>query len=227
MNLFCYIKITISANICRINYSCKTGIFAMHNNAQKLRYYILHKPYNVLSQFSDKEGRRTLMDVAKLPKDVYPVGRLDMDSEGLLLLTNDKRLTDSLLNPKYTHTREYYAFIEGIPTDAGLQHLRTGVEIEGKLTLPAQADILKRPPALPERVPPPRTYETHDYCWLRLTITEGRNRQVRKTTAKIGHPTLRLIRWKIANLSLDGLAAGEYRELTEQELKKLFKLLSL
>ena len=167
------------------------------------------------------------MEIVKLPKDVYPVGRLDMDSEGLLLLTNDKRLTDALLNPKFTHRREYYAFIEGIPAEVELQKLRTGVEIEGKLTLPAQADILKRPPALPERVPPPRTYETHTYCWLRLEITEGRNRQVRKMTAKIGYPTLRLIRWKLANLSLDSLAAGEYRELTEPELKKLFRLLSI
>jgi 23S rRNA pseudouridine2457 synthase len=199
----------------------------MNHNSAKLKYFIIHKPYDVLSQFSDKEGRKTLKDIVQLPKDVYPVGRLDMDSEGLLLLTNDKRLTDSLLNPRNSHTREYYAFIEGIPTDAGLQRLRNGVEIEGKMTLPANADILKRPPAVPERIPPPRTYDTHSYCWLRLTITEGRNRQVRKMTAKIGNPTLRLIRWKIANLSLDGLAAGEYRELKDFELKKLFRLLSI
>jgi 23S rRNA pseudouridine2457 synthase len=198
----------------------------MNQNNQNLKYYILHKPYNVLSQFSDKEGRKTLKDVVRLPKDIYPVGRLDMDSEGLLLLTNDKKLTDALLNPKYSHTREYYAFIEGIPTDAGLRQLRVGVEIEGETTLPANADILKRPPAIPGRVPPPRTYDTHTYCWLRLTITEGRNRQVRKMTAKIGNPTLRLIRWKIANLSLDGLAAGEFRELTNTELQKLFRLLN-
>lgn len=199
----------------------------MNQDNKRLQYYILHKPYNVLSQFSDKEGRKTLKDVVRLPKDVYPVGRLDMNSEGLILLTNDKRLTDALLNPKYSHTREYFAFIEGTPTTAGLELLRNGVEIEGKMTLPASADILKRPPAVPERIPPPRTYDTHTYCWLRLTITEGRNRQVRKMTAKIGHPTLRLIRWKIANLSLDGLAAGEYRELKEVELKKLFRLLSI
>ncbi len=199
----------------------------MIKNNPRLKYYILHKPYGVLSQFSDKEGRKTLMDVVRMPKDLYPVGRLDMDSEGLLLLTNDKRLTDALLNPKNSHTREYYAFIEGIPTEAELRLLESGVEIEGKVTLPAKASPLKRPPAVPERVPPPRTYETHIYSWLRLTITEGRNRQVRKMTAKIGHPTLRLIRWKIANLSLDGLAAGEFRELKDFELKKLFRLLSI
>lgn len=199
----------------------------MKQNNTRLQYYILHKPYNVLSQFSDAEGRKTLKDIARMPKDVYPVGRLDMDSEGLLLLTNDKRLTDALLNPKYSHTREYFAFIEGSPTGDELEQLRNGVEIEGKMTLPASADILKRPPAIPERIPPPRTYDTHIYCWLRLSITEGRNRQVRKMTAKIGHPTLRLIRWKIANLSLEGLGAGEYRELTDAELQKLFRLLSL
>ncbi len=194
---------------------------------QHLKYYILHKPYGVLSQFSDKEGRKTLMDVVRMPKDVYAVGRLDMDSEGLLLLTNDKRLTDALLNPKNSHTREYFAFIEGIPSEVELHHLATGVEIEGKVTLPAAASLLKRPPAVAERIPAPRTYDTHTYSWLRLIITEGRNRQVRKMTAKVGHPTLRLIRWKIANLSLDGLAEGEYRELTEAERQKLFRLLSL
>jgi len=199
----------------------------MQKDRPWLCYYVLHKPYNVLSQFSDEEGRKTLKDIVKLPRDVYPVGRLDMDSEGLLLLTNDKRLTDALLNPKNTHPREYYAFIEGIPTDAELQCLRQGMEIEGKPTLPAKARLLKSAPVIAERVPPPRTYATHAYSWLHLTITEGRNRQVRKMTAKIGHPTLRLIRWKIANISLDGLAAGKYRELTEGELARLFRLLSL
>ena len=191
------------------------------------KYYILHKPYNVLSQFTDAEGRKTLKDIVKLPADVYPVGRLDMDSEGLMLLTNDKLLTDHLLNPRFSHERDYRVFVEGTPSKDELKQLCLGVEIEGKRTLPAKAKILKMPPEIAERTPPPRTYETHSYSWMQIVITEGRNRQVRKMTAKIGHPTLRLVRWRIENLRLDGLTAGEYRELNKVELTTLYKHLGL
>lgn len=190
-----------------------------HNN---FSYYIVHKPYGVLSQFTDKAGRKTLSGLCNFPKNVYPLGRLDLDSEGLLLLTDDKTLTDYLLNPLNSHEKEYYVQVEKIPTEKELNRLREGIEIEGKKTLPAKVKIID-PPDFPERVPPIRERKNIPSCWLSLVITEGRNRQVRKMTAKIGYPTLRLVRVRIKNLLLGNLISGGVRGLTPEEIKGLRK----
>ncbi len=189
---------------------------------EKLKYYIIHKPYGVLSQFTDKEGRNTLKTLYNFPKDIYPVGRLDMDSEGLLILTNDKFLTDYLLNPQNKHEREYYVQVEGIPTEDSLQKLRDGVIIKGRKTLPAKAQRIEDP-KFPPRNPPIRERKTIPTSWLSLIITEGKNRQVRKMTAAIGYPTLRLIRVRIKNVTLGDLKPGDVRELTKKEIETLLK----
>jgi 23S rRNA pseudouridine2457 synthase len=184
------------------------------------KYFLLNKPFGVLSQFTDKDNRLTLSANYNFPKDVYPVGRLDLDSEGLLLLTNDKSLTDYLLNPKNRHEREYYVQIEGIPTKEALQKLRRGIELKEGKTLPAKVRIIDDP-QFPERVPPIRERKTIPVSWISITLTEGRNRQVRRMTAATGYPTLRLIRVRIKNLKLGNLQSGEFRELNEDEIKKL------
>jgi len=189
---------------------------------KNLRYFALNKPYGVLSQFTDKEGRRTLKSLYNFPKDVYPVGRLDMDSEGLLLLTNDKFLTNYLLNPKNKHEREYFVQVEGIPTSEALQRLRDGVEIENKKTLPAKVKIIEEPD-FPPRIPPIRERKKIPTSWISITLIEGRNRQVRKMTAAVGFPTLRLVRVRIKNILLGDLKFGEVRELTKTEIEGLFK----
>jgi len=183
-------------------------------------YYILYKPFGVLSQFTDKLNRKTLTGLYNFPKDVYPVGRLDMDSEGLLLLSNDKELVDFLLNPLNSHEKEYYAQVEGIPDEQMIQKLREGVIVDDKITLPAKAELVGDPD-FPPRNPPIRYRKNAPVSWLRITITEGRFRQVRKMTAKIGHPTLRLVRVRIKNLLLDNLKPGEVRKLTADEVKGL------
>jgi len=183
-------------------------------------YYILYKPFGVLSQFTDKLNRKTLTGLYNFPKDVYPVGRLDMDSEGLLLLSNDKGLVDYLLNPINSHEKEYYAQIEGIPDEQAIQKLREGVVIDDKMTLPAKAELVEEP-NFPQRNPPIRWRKNAPVSWLKITITEGRFRQVRKMTAKIGHPTLRLVRVRIKNLVLNNLKPGEVRKLTIEEVKGL------
>lgn len=184
------------------------------------KYYILNKPYGVLSQFTDKEGRSTLSELHNFPRDVYPVGRLDMDSEGLLLLTDDKALTNFLLNPLSWHEKEYYVQVERIPGEENLEKIRKGIIIEGRITLPAKVKIIPDP-GFPERNPPVRERKNVPDCWLSLTLTEGRHRQVRKMTANIGNPTLRLVRVRIKNLFLDGLAGGDVRELSQKEIDGL------
>ena len=185
-----------------------------------LYYFVLNKPYGYLSQFTDKSNRKTLSDLKNIPKNVYPVGRLDMDSEGLLLLSNNKMLVDSLLNPHNSHEKEYLAQVEGIPTEEEMINFRKGLVIENKKTLPAKIETVT-PLNISERVPPIRKRMNIPICWLKIVITEGRNRQVRKMTAAIGHPTLRLIRTRIKNLTLGDLNPGEMRELTESEIKNL------
>jgi 23S rRNA pseudouridine2457 synthase len=187
---------------------------------KKLHYYILNKPYGVLSQFTDKLNRKTLAGFYDFPKDVYPVGRLDMDSEGLLLLSNDKKMVDFLLNPANMHEKEYYVQIEGMPDEESLEQLREGVVIEGKKTLPAKAKIIDEP-SFPLRKPPIFPRKNKPVCWLSLVITEGRYRQVRKMTACVGYPTLRLIRVRIKNIQLGNLKPGEVRELTPGEIEVL------
>ena len=194
----------------------------IHSPYKKFQYIVMSKPYGMLSQFTDKEGRKTLSGIAKLPKKIYPVGRLDFDSEGLLLLTDDKALTDFLLNPRHKHEREYYVQVEGIPGEDDLQKFSDGVIIQGEKTLPAKAKIIKDP-LFPPRIPPIRERKNIPTAWISLTLTEGKNRQVRKMTAHIGFPTLRLIRVRIKNITLAKLTPGNYRELTEDEISNLKK----
>ncbi|MBM3847286.1 MAG: pseudouridine synthase [Verrucomicrobia bacterium] len=172
-----------------------------------------HKPYGVLSAFTpDGSSHRTLAEFG-FPKNVYPVGRLDADSEGLLVLTDEPRFNQLLLNPDRRHSKTYWAQVERVPTRAALLELEKGVVIEGRPTLPCQACLLDPQPTLPPRNPPIRLRKTVPDCWIELVLHEGRNRQVRKMTAAIGHPTLRLIRLAIGKLRLASLALGEWREL--------------
>jgi len=186
----------------------------------KLYYFILNKPYDVLSQFTDKLNRKTLIGFYEFPKDVYPVGRLDLDSEGLLLLSNDKEMVDFLLNPVNRHEKEYYAQVEGIPDEDRLTKLEEGVVIEGKKTLLAKARIIEDP-LFPPRKPPIFPRKNKPVCWLSVVVTEGRYRQVRKMTANIGCPALRLVRVRIKNVSLGDLPPGKVRELTPGEIEIL------
>ena len=203
----------------------------MQKNADNMQisdsYSIFYKPYGIICQFSDREGRNTLSHYGPFPPDVYSVGRLDADSEGLVLLTNDGKLKHFLLEPKYQHPRTYLVQVERVPTAEILNRLRSGVVIEKIKTLPTQVKLLTHEPILPERSVPIRFRKTVPTTWLEITLHEGRNRQVRKMTAAIGHPTLRLIRIRIGSLTLEGLKPGESRELTKQEIKSLKQLVRI
>lgn len=188
-----------------------------------MRYLIFHKPYGVLTQFTDAEGRPTLKDYIDVP-GVYAVGRLDRDSEGLLLLTDDGMLAQRLINPRYGHRRTYWVQVEGIPTAEALDTLASGVEIKGQRTRPAIATVIPDP-QLPERAVPIRYRASIPTTWLSLTLTEGRNRQVRRMTAAVGYPTLRLLRVAIANLELADLNPGQWRDLSPSELQRLRQVL--
>lgn len=168
---------------------------------------IFNKPFQVLSQFSAHENKRTLSEFIKIPK-VYPAGRLDFDSEGLLLLTDDGQLQHRIAHPSQNKSKSYWVLVEGIPDDTALQHLRTGVELNDGVTKPAKVKRIQ-PPDLWERSPPPVI--KHDASWIEIELAEGKNRQVRRMTAAVGHPTLRLVRSRVAEWSLDDLAPGEYR----------------
>jgi 23S rRNA pseudouridine2457 synthase len=181
------------------------------------RYILFHKPYDVLSQFTPEDGARSLLEF-QLPKDVYPAGRLDKDSEGLLLLTDDGPLIEKLLNPKNEKQKTYWALVERVPTEEELQKFRKGLKIEDYQTLPAEISILEPQPEVPPRHPPVRFRKTVIDVWVEIKITEGKNRQVRKMTAAIGHPTLRLIRKKIGNLELGDLKPGEWKEISKEEI---------
>ena len=176
---------------------------------------LFNKPMNVLSQFTDKgtEGsaRATLSDYIDRP-GVYPAGRLDRDSEGLLLLTDDGRLQARIADPRFKLPKTYLVQVEGDADEAALAALRQGVMLNDGMTRPAEAERID-PPALWPRDPPVRFRKSVPDCWLRLTISEGRNRQVRRMTAAVGHPTLRLVRWAVGDWTLDGLAPGEWRVL--------------
>lgn len=188
-------------------------------------YYVIYKPFQVLSQFTSAEKKPTLKDFFPVPADCYPVGRLDFDSEGLLILTNDAGFNSRLLNPRFAHDREYWVQVEGAITPAALEQLRNGVTIavDGKpyRTRPAVAEAFETPPAVPDRYPPIRFRARIPTTWIRLVLREGKNRQVRKMTAQTGFPTLRLIRNRIERLGLDGLAPGEMRSMNRQELYSL------
>jgi 23S rRNA pseudouridine2457 synthase len=176
-----------------------------------------NKPYGVLSQFTtDGSGNRPLQEFG-FPKGVYPIGRLDADSEGLLLLSDEAALNQRLLHPRQGHPREYWAQIERIPTAESLAKLQRGLVIQGQRTAPCRAWILDPQPQVPPRDPPIRFRKTVPDCWLALELVEGRNRQVRRMTAGIGHPTLRLLRVRIGRFQLGALPAGKWQELTKAE----------
>ncbi len=184
----------------------------------------LHKPYGVLSQFTPEPGSRwrTLADFS-LPRNVYALGRLDADSEGLLLLSDEPGLNSRLLDPKNAHRREYWAQVEGIPTAETLARLaRGGIPIDDYRTLPCRARLLTPAPSLPPRDPPIRVRQSIPDAWLSLELIEGKNRQVRRTTAALGHPTLRLIRSRIGDFPLGDLAVGNWRELQATERAAVF-----
>ncbi|PZD72830.1 Ribosomal large subunit pseudouridine synthase E [Acaryochloris thomasi RCC1774] len=184
------------------------------------KYILFYKPYGVLSQFSDQQGRITLKDYIPVP-DVYPVGRLDRDSEGLLLLTNHGWMQHRLSDPRFSHPRTYWVQVERIPASHDLEPLSQGIKIQKYQARPAQVKLLPRAPDLPPRDPPIRVRQTVPTAWLEMTLTEGRNRQVRRMTAAIGFPTLRLIRISIGPLSLEALLPGQWRSLTVEEIEQL------
>jgi 23S rRNA pseudouridine2457 synthase len=182
-----------------------------------MRYILFHKPYGVLSQFTPEDGARSLLEF-DMPKGVYPAGRLDKDSEGLLLLTDDGPLIEKLLNPKNEKPKTYWVLVERVPTEEALEKMKHGLKIEDYLTKPCLVKILDPQPKVSPRDPPVRFRKTVQDIWLEITIVEGKNRQVRKMTAAIGHPTLRLIRMSILNLELEDLKPGEWREISRDHL---------
>ncbi len=180
------------------------------------------KPYDVLSQFTDRSEppRSTLADYIDMP-GVWGAGRLDRDSEGLLLLSDDPRLRTTLTEPRHHVPRTYWAQVEGIPDEDALRSLRSGVVIKGTRTRRAKARRLATAPELPARSVPIRVRKSIPDCWIELELTEGRNRQVRRMTAAVGHPTLRLVRWSIGSITLAGLSPGSWRELEPSEVAVL------
>lgn len=182
------------------------------------------KPYGVLTKFTDSEERPTLAEYIDIP-NIYAAGRLDMDSEGLLILTNHKALNMRLTEPRFAHPRTYLVQVERVPHQTALENLREGVEIQGYKTRPAQVSLLEHEPELPERNPPIRFRKNVPTAWLEMTLTEGKNRQVRRMTAAVGHPTLRLVRCRIETVTLEGLRPGEWKYLTADEKKALFERL--
>jgi len=189
------------------------------------------KPYGVMTQFTNREGRPTLSQYIPIP-NLYAAGRLDLDSEGLLLLTDHGGLNARLTQPKYAHPRTYWAQVERIPDESALAHLRRGVPLNDGMTLPAKAELLDSEPLvngvlLPERSVPIRYRKNVPTAWISLTMTEGRNRQVRRMTAAVGHPTLRLVRGQIgmgaAAISLDGLSEGEWAWVDEAKIAALWR----
>ena len=187
------------------------------------RYILFNKPYGVLSQFTDSSGeRRTLKDYISVT-GVYPVGRLDWDSEGLMLLTDNGQLQHRLSHPQFGHPRTYWVQVERIPDQKAIAQLQAGVIISGFLTRPAIVKLLPQEPSLPPRDVPIRFRKNIPTAWLEMTLTEGRNRQVRRMTAKVGFPTLRLVRVAISHLNLHDLPLGQYRNLTVKEVEILLR----
>lgn len=171
---------------------------------------LFNKPFNVLSQFTDADGRETLSDYIDI-KQVYAAGRLDKDSEGLLVLTNDGKLQHRIAHPDKKMSKTYWVQVEGDPTESELDELRNGIELKDGMTLPAKVRKIESPYLLWERNPPVRFRKHIPDCWLEITISEGRNRQVRRMTAAINHPTLRLIRYRVGSWTIDGIKNGEWR----------------
>lgn len=182
-----------------------------------------HKPYGVLSQFTKEHPAHRVLAEFGFPKNVYPIGRLDADSEGLLLLSDEARWNERLLHPKHAHERTYHVQVEGVPDESALEKLRRGVKLPDFTTLPCKASLLEPAPPHPPRVPPIRERKTVPDAWIELTLIEGKNRQVRRMTAAVGFPTLRLIRVAIGKLRLAELKldAGRWRELKQDEAGKV------
>jgi 23S rRNA pseudouridine2457 synthase len=189
-------------------------------------YFLIYKPFQVLSQFTSTEGKLCLKDILHVPTDVYPVGRLDYDSEGLLLITNDKTINQQLLNPVFAHQRTYWVQVEGAITEAAIVQLSKGVSInvDGKIykTKPAQLEILPDSLEVPERNPPIRFRKSIPTSWVAIQITEGKNRQVRKMFAQVGFPVLRLIRAKLGKYSVHQMQPGDCLSLTVAEVQEGF-----
>ncbi|MBJ2130366.1 pseudouridine synthase [Alteromonas sp. IB21] len=177
----------------------------MSSNAKVV---LFNKPFQVLSQFTDADGRETLKDYIDIP-NVYAAGRLDRDSEGLLVLTNDGKLQHKLANPEAKTSKTYWVQVEGVMDEKAMQSLREGVELKDGMTLPAKVKSMNEPNVW-ERNPPVRFRQSIPTSWVSITITEGRNRQVRRMTAHVGYPTLRLIRYRVGNWTIDGIENGKY-----------------
>jgi 23S rRNA pseudouridine2457 synthase len=191
-----------------------------------MEYYLLYKPFQVLSQFTSVDGKNCLKDIVNVSKDVYPVGRLDYDSEGLLLLTNDTSVNHQLLHPSFEHARVYWVQVEGAITQEALLQLTKGVTInvEGKQhkTKPALLTLLDTSIAIPERNPPIRFRKNIPTTWVSIQLTEGKNRQVRKMFASVGFPVLRLIRAQLGNYQINGMQPGDCLKLSHQEVQEGF-----
>ena len=183
---------------------------------QRFRTIALYKPYGVLCQFRDSSARPTLAPLVPIA-GIYPAGRLDFDSEGLLLLTEDGGLAHRLTDPRFLHPKTYLVQVERGPLPAAIEALRKGVMLRDGLTRPAHVELLESEPPLPDRPVPIRFRKNVPTAWLRLSITEGRNRQVRRMTAAVGHPTLRLVRIAVGPVSLGDLTPGQWREVSARE----------
>lgn len=181
-----------------------------------------NKPYGVLSQFTADGSPNRPLSEFRFPQRVYPIGRLDADSEGLLLLSDEAELNARLLEPRRAHARIYWAQVEGIPDADALRKLSSGIEIQGRETLPCRAWFLDPQPQMAPREPPIRFRKSVPDCWIALELIEGKNRQARRMTAAVGHPTLRLIRVRIGGLELGDLAAGEWKTLDESARRRVF-----
>lgn len=187
--------------------------------------YLFNKPYGVLTQFTDSDDRPVLADFIDVPA-IYPAGRLDKDSEGLLLLTSDGKLQQAVSNPAFKLAKTYFVQVEGILDDEALERLRTGLQLKDGITRPARVSKLAaEPEGLWQRNPPVRYRASIPDSWVELTIKEGRNRQVRRMTAAVGHPTLRLIRYAIGDFRLDGLQPGEMTQLPAEEVEEFISAL--
>jgi 23S rRNA pseudouridine2457 synthase len=195
--------------------------FKSKETSQTLKFC---KPYKVLSSFTDPEGRSTVGDYVDVP-GIYAAGRLDYDSEGLLILTSDGRLAHRITHPRFKLSKGYLVQVENIPGDSALNQLRQGVLVKGRQTLPAKVELLSDEPQLFPRSEPIRYRKTVPTAWLRILIREGRKRQIRRMTAAVGHPTLRLIRTSIGPITLGDLRPGQWRSLTGEELQTLWSSL--